>query len=175
MEELGARCTTNLPPLSKSSEQLDKLRKNSALPEGAGRRETYFAEERAHQQEKQTGKGPEVVGQKNTQGQIQNQTQRKPLLKQSSEPRDDESVKERSSSRSNSPNITSSSHPRICSPPPGSQAAVIDELRSNTAPNETFSNPPSPRGQKISESETKSPSSTPIRTKITCENTPCSR
>lgn len=175
MEELGARCTTNLPPLSKSSEQLDKLRKNSTLHDGAGRHETYFAEERAHQQEKQTGNGPEVVGQKNTQGQIQNQTQRRSLLKQSSDPREDASVGERSSSASNSPNATSSSRARICSPPPESQAPVIDDLRSNGAPSETFSNPPSPRGQKISESDTKSTSSTPIRTKITCENTPCSR
>lgn len=174
MEELGVSKLTKLPAFSKSSEQLDKLRRNLNRPEGAERHEIYFAEEReAARRVKQMEKEPDVVGQMNTQGQIQSQTQRKPPLKQNSEPGEVASVGERSSSRSSSPTFISSSHVKVCSPSPGFQAPIITELRSNRALNENFSSPPSPRGQKISESE--KTSSTSIRSKMTCENTPCSR
>ncbi|XP_017276884.1 protein Shroom1 [Kryptolebias marmoratus] len=177
MEELGVSKLPKLPALSKSSEQLDKLRRHSSRPEEAERHErgpSHFAEEReAYRQEKKMGKEPKAVAQKNTQGQIQNQTPRKPLLRQSSEPGEDASVGERSFSRSSSPNFSSSFRSRIHSVSSGFQAPIIDEFRSNRAPNEVFSNLPSPRGQNISESE--KTSSTSIQTKLTCENTSCSR
>lgn len=173
MEELGVSKLNKLPALSKSSEQLDKLRRNSNRLEGAERHEICFAEEReAARRVKQMEKEPEFVGQKNTQGQIQ--TQRKPLLKQNSEPGEDASVGEGSSSRSNSPTFTCSSHVKVCSSA-GLQAPIIPELRSDRALNENFSNLPTPRGQKISESEKKPSSSSSIQSKMTCENTPCSR
>uniref|UniRef100_A0A1A7Y837 Shroom family member 1 n=1 Tax=Iconisemion striatum TaxID=60296 RepID=A0A1A7Y837_9TELE len=177
MEELGASKPTKIEAMSKSSEQLDKLSRNWSLGlERQERSASNFAEERNLQQrENQKDKEPEIVGQKNTQGHVQNQIQKPPLLKQSSEHGQDGTKGERSSSRSNSPTSTSFSRARVHSASPGSHVAVADEFRSERSPSENLSNPPSPRGQNISEKEMKSTSSTPTRTKHLSESTPCSR
>ncbi|XP_008296452.1 protein Shroom3 isoform X2 [Stegastes partitus] len=181
MEELGAS-KLKLSALSKSSEQLDQLWRHSTGPGGSDREQSvaYFAEVREAQgQERwrkkqyvseETGKEPEVLGQKNTQEQTQNQTQKKPLLKQSSEPGEDATVGMRNSSRSTSPTCCSSTRARIYSAPPASHNPVTDD--SIRPPSEASSNPPSPKGPEISEREIKSTLPTPIQTKLPCENRP---
>ncbi|XP_030602344.1 protein Shroom1 isoform X2 [Archocentrus centrarchus] len=184
MEELGASRLTKLPALSKSSEQLDHLWRYSSEAGGSDRDKrsiSNFAEEREAQgQERkrkkqsvseQTGKEPEINGQKHTEGQPQNQTQRKSLLKQNSEPREDATVRSRNSSGSISPvPSSSSSQAKVHPASPGFHGTVTDEIRSSKPPSETSSNPPSPRGLEITEREIKSTSSTPTQTKIPCEN-----
>uniref|UniRef100_A0A096LTF1 Shroom family member 1 n=1 Tax=Poecilia formosa TaxID=48698 RepID=A0A096LTF1_POEFO len=106
MEELGASKITKVSTLSKSSEHLDQLRRNSAEPAGGSRNDrsiSHFAED----------------------GDARRQETRKEV--------------------------------------------------SGGEPSETFSNPSSPKGQKISEWEIKSSCSTPTQTKRPCESTPVSR
>ncbi|KAM4726153.1 protein Shroom1 isoform 2-T5 [Anableps anableps] len=147
MEELGASKITKVSAMSKSSEHLDQLWRNSPEPAG-DRSASHFAEDRdARRQE--TRKEAEYVGQNNSQGQSQHQTQKHSLEKQSSE-QGENTTGEMSSGRSITP-------------------------ASSGEPSETFSNPPSPRGQKISEWEIKSTCSTPTQTKLHCESTPVSR
>ncbi|XP_044079517.1 protein Shroom1 isoform X2 [Siniperca chuatsi] len=189
MEELGASKLTKLSALSKSSEQLDQLWRYSTGPGGPARDKRsvpFFAEVREAQGQdrgrkkqyvtEQAGKEAEIVGQKNTQGQTQNQTQKKSLLKQNSEPGEDAIVGTRNSSRSTSPASCSSSRARVLSGPSGSHGPVThDDFRSSRPPSETSSNPPSPRGLETSEREIKSTSSTPTQTKLPFENRPSSR
>ncbi|XP_047235056.1 protein Shroom1 isoform X2 [Girardinichthys multiradiatus] len=151
MEELGASKLTKVSGLSKSSEHLDRLRKDSAEPAGVSRNErsaSNDAEDRDARRP-ETRKEAEFVGPNNSQVQSQHQTQKNPPEKQDTEQGED-ATGERSSGRS-IPSVSSG------------------EL------SETFSNPPSPRGQKISEWELKSGSSTPTQTKLPCESTPISR
>ncbi|KAM7398297.1 hypothetical protein PAMA_006280 [Pampus argenteus] len=187
MEELGASKLTRPSVLSKSSEQLDQLWRHSGGP-GDKRNVSFSAKVRKAQgQERgnkkqyvldQAGKEPEIVGQENTQGQTQNHTQKKSLLKQNSEPAlgsaEDAgfltTVGTRNLSRSTFPASCSSSQAKFHSASPGSHGPVTDEIRSNRPPSETSSNPPSPRGQETSEKEKKSTSSTPTQTKLPCEN-----
>ncbi|KAM9729290.1 protein Shroom1 isoform 1-T4 [Menidia menidia] len=182
MEELGASKLTKISALSKSSEQLDQLWRNSAGPVGPRADERSapdFADVRkAKQQErgrsKQTGKEPETGIPKNAQGQTQNQTPRKTLKKQRSEPGAD-AARERSSSRSNSLPSSSSSGAGAHSASPGSHGPSTDEIRTRRALSEGASIPPSPKGQEISEMEIKFTPSTPIHTKLPCEDTVCAR
>ncbi|XP_069574286.1 protein Shroom1 [Brachyistius frenatus] len=191
MEELGASKLTKLSAMSKSSEQLDQLWRHSAGHGEPGRDKrsvSYFADVREAQgQERggrkkpfvseQTGKELEIVGQKNPQGQAQNQTQKKSLSKQNSEPGEDATVGTRSSSRPASPtSSSSSSRARVQSASPGSHGPAADEFRSSRPPSETSSNSPSsPRGLEISERELKSTLSTPTQTKHPSETRPSSR
>ncbi|XP_027887490.1 protein Shroom1 isoform X3 [Xiphophorus couchianus] len=150
MEELGASKITKVSTLSKSSEHLDQLRRNSAEPAGRSRNIrsiSHFAED-GDARRQETRKEEEFVGQNNSQGQNQHQTQKHPPQKQSSEQRED-ATRETGSGGSVSP-------------------------VSSGEPSETFSNPPSPKGQKISEWEIKSTCSTPTQTKRPCESTPVS-
>ncbi|XP_059208447.1 protein Shroom1 isoform X2 [Centropristis striata] len=185
MEELGASKLTRPSALSKSSEQLDQLWRDSTGPEGTDRDKrsvSFFAEVREAQGQdrgkkkqnvtEEMGKEPEVAGQKNTQEQTQNQTQKKSLLKQNSEPGEDGT---RGSSRSTSPASRSCSRARVHSGPPGSHSPVTDDFRSSRPPSETSSEPPSPRCLETSEKEIKSTSSTPTQTKPPFENRPSSR
>uniref|UniRef100_A0A8C4GN44 Shroom family member 1 n=1 Tax=Dicentrarchus labrax TaxID=13489 RepID=A0A8C4GN44_DICLA len=175
MEELGTSKLTRPSVLSKSSEQLDQLWRYSTGPGGPDRdkRSVLFLAEVSETQGQdrgrkkqyvieQAGQEPEIVGQKNTQGQTQNQTQKKSLLKQNSEPAEDVTVGTRNSSRSTSPASSSSCGARVHS---GSH----DPVRSSRPPSETTSNPPSPRGLETSEREIKSTSSTPTQTKLPCD------
>lgn len=183
MEELGASKLTKLSALSKSSEQLDQLWRNSADAGGPDREKrsvSYFDEareargkERAKKKQhasEQVEKEAEVVVQKTTQGQTQNQTQKKQQL--NSEPSGDATTVMRS--RSTSPTSRSSSRARIHSSP-AHHGPVTQESRSSIPPSETSSTPPSPRGLEISERELKSASSSPIQTKLPCEIRPSSR
>ncbi|XP_032389239.1 protein Shroom3 isoform X2 [Etheostoma spectabile] len=186
MEELGASKLKRPSALSKSSEQLDQLWRDSTGPGGPDRDKmgvSFFAEVREAQGQdggrkkqnltEQAGKEPEIVGQKNTQGQTQNQTQKKSLLKQNSEPVEDAAVGTRNSSRSTSPAAScSSARARVHS---GSQGPVTDEIRSSRLPSETSSDLPSPRCPDTSERGIKSPLSTPTQTKLPCENRPSTR
>ncbi len=185
MEELGASKLPRQSALSKSSEQLDHLWRYSTGSDGPDRdkrNDSFFAEVRKAQGQdsgmkkpsvtEQAAKEPELVGQKTTQGQMQNQTQKKSLLKQNSEPREDVTVGTRNSSRSTSPTPSSSSRARVQS---GSHSPVTDEFRSSRSPSDTSSNSPSPRGQEYSDTEIKSTSSSPIQTKLPSENRPSSR
>ncbi|XP_040907500.1 protein Shroom1 isoform X2 [Toxotes jaculatrix] len=185
MEELGATKLTRPSALSKSSEQLDQLWRQSTGPGGPERDKrsvSFIAEVREAQgQERgrkkqylteQAGKEPEILGQKNTQGQIQNQTQKKSPLKQNSEPGEDATVGARNSSRSTSPASCSSSRARVRSGSPGSHGPVTDDFRSSRAPSETSSSPPSPRGLETNERDIKS---TPAQTELPCENKHCFR
>uniref|UniRef100_A0A3B4V8R0 Shroom family member 1 n=1 Tax=Seriola dumerili TaxID=41447 RepID=A0A3B4V8R0_SERDU len=187
MEELGTSKLTRLSAMSKSSEQLDRLWRHSTGPGGPERDKrsvSFIAEVREAQgQERarkiqylreEAGKEPEIVDQKNSQGQIQNQTQKKPLLKQNSDPREEPTTEgTRSSSRSTSPASCSSSRARVHSGSSGSHGPVTDEFRYSRPPSESSSNPPSPRGIETSEREIKS--STPAQPKLSCENRPCFR
>ncbi|XP_060941364.1 protein Shroom1 [Limanda limanda] len=185
MEELGALRLTRPSALSKSSEQLDQLWRQSTGPGGpevdkrsfsfiaevkeaqrleSGRKKQYLPE--------QAGKEPEIIGQKNAQGQIHNQTQKRSQMSQSSEPGENTTLVTSNSSRSTSPASCSSSRVRVHSGSPGSLGPVTDEFRSIRPPSETSSNPPSPRGLETREGEIKSTSSTPTQTKVPCENKP---
>uniref|UniRef100_UPI0037E878C7 protein Shroom1 n=1 Tax=Semicossyphus pulcher TaxID=241346 RepID=UPI0037E878C7 len=185
MEELGASKLTRLTALSKSSEQLDQMSRHSSGPGGPDRDKrsvSFFAQAREAQgQDRGRKKGyvtepaGEIVGQKKTQGQAQNQTQKRSVLKQNSEPEQDTSSGTRNSSRSTSPASRSSSRARVHSGSPGSHGLLTDELRSSRPPSETSSNPPSPRGLETSDGEIKSTSSTPTQTKLPFENRPSSR
>ncbi|KAF6720210.1 Protein Shroom1 [Oryzias melastigma] len=135
MEELGTSKITELCAMSKSSEHLDQLRRSSNGPGGPGRDEAMASHcghgKEAQWQERgrsQAGKEPEFVCQKNSQEQIQNQTQKKPLSQQSSV--EDSLAEEKSSSRSNTPPSTSSSHVRAHSACLGPHGPVSDGLRS---------------------------------------------
>lgn len=181
MEELGGSKLTKPSAHSKSSEHLDRLGRHSTGPGRPDRDEpsaSYFVGVReAHHLEggrkKQTTQDPEFAGQKNAQGQTQNQTQKKALLKQSSG--EDAPAWERSSCGSNSPLSNSSSRARVHSASPGCHGPVTDELGSGRKPSEATCSPPLSRGQEVSEREIKSTVSTPTRTKVPCENTPSSR
>lgn len=174
MEELGASKLTKLSALSKSSEQLDQLWRYSAQPCGLDRDKrnvSLFAEVRKTQGQdgdeyvkEQAAKEPEIVDQKNTQEQAQNQTQKKPVLKQDSESGEDGSVRTRNSSRSTSPAFSSSSRVRVHS------GTAVDVSMSGRPPSETSSHPPSPRGLEAGEREIKSTSVTPTQTKLPLEN-----
>nr|XP_019952855.1 PREDICTED: protein Shroom1-like [Paralichthys olivaceus]XP_019952856.1 PREDICTED: protein Shroom1-like [Paralichthys olivaceus]XP_019952857.1 PREDICTED: protein Shroom1-like [Paralichthys olivaceus]XP_019952858.1 PREDICTED: protein Shroom1-like [Paralichthys olivaceus] len=183
MEELGALKLTRPSALSKSSEQLDQLRRQSTGPGGPEvdkRSFSFIAEVREAQRlergrKKQyltelAGKEPEIIGQKNTQGQIHNQTQKKSLMNQSSEPGENTTLVTSNSSRSASPASCSSSRARVHSGSHGYHDPVTDEFRSIRPPSETSSNPPSPRGLETSEGEIKSTWSTPTQKKVPCEN-----
>ncbi|XP_049896235.1 protein Shroom1 isoform X1 [Epinephelus moara] len=183
MEELGSSKLTRPSALSKSSEQLDQLWRDSPGPGGPDRDKrsvSFLAEVRGSQGQgrgrkkqnvtEQAGKEPEIVGQRNTQGQTQNQTQKTPL-RQNSEPGEDATLGTRSSSRSTSPASCSSSRARVHS---GSHGPVADESRSSRPPSETSSDPSSPTCVETSEREIKSTSSTPTQTKLSCENRPSS-
>lgn len=164
MEELGASKLPKLSySLSKSSEQLDQSWRNSTDPvreaqgKERGRKKQYVLE----QTEKEA-----------TQGQAQNQTQKKPLLKWNSEPGD---ATTGTTSRSTSPTSSSSSSRARVQSSPGYHGPVTEEFRSSRPPSETSSNPSSPRGLEISESELKPASSSPVQTKPPCESRPSSR
>ncbi|KAG7215402.1 hypothetical protein INR49_022527 [Caranx melampygus] len=188
MEELGASKITRLSAMSKSSEQLDQLRRRSGGPGTAERDKrsvSFIAEVREAQGQERArrtqhgredmGNEPEVVGQKNSQGQTQNQTHKKPLLKQNSEPGEIVTEGTRSSSRSTSPASSSScsSRARLQSGSPGSHGPVTDELGSNRQTSQPSSNPTSPRGVESSEREVKL--SSPTQTKPPGENRSCLR
>ncbi|XP_034405744.1 protein Shroom1 isoform X2 [Cyclopterus lumpus] len=188
MEELGASKLTRTSAMSKSSEQLDQLWRDStrpAGPDGDKRSVSFFAEVREAQwqdreRKKQTvmeqaGKEQEVVGQKSTQGQTQNQTQKRSLLKENSEPGVEATVGTKNSSRSTSPASCYSSRARVHSGSPGSHGPVTDDFRSSRPPGETSADPPSPRYLETSDREIKSTTSTPTQTKLPCENRPSSR
>lgn len=184
MEELGASQLTKLPALSKSSEQLDCLWRYSNEKGGSDRDKrsvSNFAEEREAQVQERRRKKQSVSEQtgkeaeKHTQGQPQNQTQRKSLLKQNSDSREDAAVRSRNSSGSISPVSSSSSQAKVHPATPGSCGPFTDEFRSSRPPSEASSNPPSPRGLEITEREIKSTSSTPTQTKIPGENKSSSR
>ncbi|XP_029304532.1 LOW QUALITY PROTEIN: protein Shroom1 [Cottoperca gobio] len=183
MEELGATKLKRPSALSKSSEELDQLWRDSTGPGGQHRDKrsvSVFAEVKEAQGQdrgrkkqnvtEQAGQEPEIVGQRNTQGQTHNQTQKKSVLKQSSEPGEDATAGTRNSSRSTSPASCSTSRARVHSGSPGSHGPVTDEVRSSRPPSETSSDPPSPRCPETSEREIKSTSSTPTQTKLPCEN-----
>ncbi|KAF1378349.1 hypothetical protein PFLUV_G00189620 [Perca fluviatilis] len=188
MEELGASKLTRPSALSKSSEQLDQLWRDSTGPGGPDRDKmsvSFFAEVREAQGQdggrkkqpltEQVGKEPEIGGQKNTPGQTQNQTQKKSLSKQNSEHGEDATVGIRNSSRSTSPAAScSSARARHHSGSPGSHGPVTDEFGSSRLPSETSSDTPSPRCLETSERGIKSTSSTPTKTKLPCENRPSS-
>lgn len=185
MEELGASKFARPSALSKSSEQLDQLWRSSTGPGGPNRDISFITEvseakgqERGRKKQHlmdQEAKEPEIVVQKNTQGQMHNQTQKKSPLKQNSEPQENATVGTRNSSRPTSPASCSSSRARIHSGSPGSHSPVTDEFRGSRTPTESTSNPPSPRGSETSEREIKSTSSTPTQTKLPCENRQCLR
>lgn len=177
MEELGATKLTKLSALSKSSEQLDQLWRYSAGPCGPDRdirNVSFFAEVRKAQGQdgdwkkeyikEQAAKEPAIVGQKNTQEQTRNQTQKKSMFKQNSESGEDGSVRTRNSSRSTSPAPSFPSRARVHSGP------ATDASMSGRPPSETSSNTPSPRGLEASEWEIKSTLSTPTQTKLPLEN-----
>lgn len=174
MEELGVSQVTKVSALSKSSEQLDRLLRNSngtGRPDFSDEREAQGQERRRKKLSlsEKTGKEPEIVGQKHTQGQSQNQTQRKALLKENS--KEDATVRSRNSSGSVSPISSSSpSQAKVHPASPGSHGPVTDECRSSRPPSETSSNPPSPGGEEITEREIKSTASTPTQTKLPFEN-----
>ncbi|XP_075958628.1 protein Shroom1 isoform X1 [Anarhichas minor] len=187
MEELGASKLTRPSALSKSSEQLDQLWRDSTRPvgpDGDKRGVPFFAEVREAQGPdrgrkkqnvtEQVGKEPEIVGQTSTQGQTPNQTQKRSLLKENSEPGEDATVGTKNPSRSTSPASCYSSRARVHSGSPGSHGPVTDGFRSSTPASETTSDPPSPRCLETSEREIKSTTSTPTQTKLPCENTPSS-
>ncbi|XP_042355000.1 protein Shroom3 [Plectropomus leopardus] len=174
MEELGSSKLTRPSAMSKSSEQLDRLWRDSTGPGGPDRDKrsvSFFAEVRGAQGQdrgrkkqnvtEKAGKEPEIVG--------QNQ---KTFLKQNSEAGEEATVGTRNSSRSTSPASCSSSRARVHS---ASQGPVTDEFRSSRPPSETSSEPPSPRCLETSEREIKPTSSTPTQTKLPCENRPSSR
>lgn len=172
MEELGASKLTRLSALSKSSEQLDQMSRHSSGPAGLDRDKrsvSSFAEVRNAQVQGKQYVTRDIVGQRKTQGQPQNQTQRKSLLKQNSDPEQDASAGTRNSSRSTSPASRSSSRARVHSGSPGSHGVAADELRSSR-PSEASFHPPSPRGPDISEGE-----SSPTQTKLPFESRPGSR
>ncbi|XP_068457278.1 protein Shroom1 isoform X2 [Clinocottus analis] len=186
MEELGASKLTRPSAMSKSSEQLDQLCRDStrpAGPDGDKRSVSFFAEIREAKgqdqgRKKQTateqaGKEPQVVGQKCTQGLTQNQTPKRSLSKENSEPSDEATVGTINSSRSTSPASCYSSRARVHSGSPASHGPVTDEFRSSRPPSETSSDPPSPRCLETSEKEIKSTTST--QTKLPCEKRPSSR
>ncbi|KAM9332429.1 protein Shroom1 isoform 1-T2 [Pholidichthys leucotaenia] len=180
MEELGASKLTKVSALSKSSEQLDQLWRYSAgSSEGQHKRSvpnfTEIKEARGQERRRkklnvleQKGKESNITGQKNSQGELLNQTQQKSLLKQNSESGEDEIVGTRNSSRSTSP--SSSSHAKLQPVSPSSHSPVQDEFRSSSVHSETSSNPPSPSGSEISEKEMKSILPFPTQTKLPCEN-----
>ncbi|XP_035034714.1 protein Shroom1 [Hippoglossus stenolepis] len=185
MEELGALKLARPYALSKSSEQLDQLWRQSTGPGGPEvdkRSFSFIAEVREAQRlesgrkkqylTEQAGKEPEIIGQKNTQGQMQNQTQKRSPMNQSSESGENATLVTSNSSRSTSPASCSSSRVRVHSGSPRSPDPVTDEFRSIRPPSETSSNPPSPRGLETREGEIKSTSSTPTQTKVPCENKP---
>ncbi|XP_029375916.1 protein Shroom1 isoform X2 [Echeneis naucrates] len=164
MEELGTSTLTKLSAMSKSSEQLDHLWRHSTGPAGLERDQrsvSFIAEvkkaqgsERARKQQyvRQEPEKEEGVSQKNSQGQIQNQTQKKPLLKQNSDPVEESTEGVRSSNRSTSPASCSSSRSRALSVP---HCPATDEFRTSRLPSETLYNPSSPRGAETSEREIK--------------------
>lgn len=180
MEELGASKLPRTSALSKSSEHLDQLWRHSTEPGGPDKDISFISEVRKAQgQERgrkkqcvseQEEKDSEIVGQKNTQGQTQNQTQKKSLIKQNSEPGEAATVGTRSSSRSTSPASYSSSQARVRSASHGA-----DMLRSSRPPSETLSNPPSPRSLETSERNIKSTLSTPSQSNLPFENKSCFR
>uniref|UniRef100_A0A3Q2NVZ4 Shroom family member 1 n=1 Tax=Fundulus heteroclitus TaxID=8078 RepID=A0A3Q2NVZ4_FUNHE len=150
MEELGASTVTKVSTLSKSSEHLDQLRKNSAEPAGEYRNErkaAHLAEDRSARRQ-ESRKEAEFVGQSNSQGQSQHQT------------------------RSNSPERQRPEQGGDAAGERGSAGAVSPASSGELS--ETVSNPPSLRGQKTSEREIKSSSSTPTQTKLPCESPPSS-
>lgn len=172
MEELGALKLKARPSaLSKSSEQLDQLRRQDK------RSAAFFAEVREAQgqdrgrrrqnQPEQPGKERET---KSTQGPTHNQTQRKSLPKQNSEPGEGGATVESNGSTSPTSSSSSSSRTRVHSGP--GRLPAMDAFR---PPSETSSHPPSPRGPDSSETEVESTSSTPTQTKPPCENRPSSR
>ncbi|KAK5858828.1 hypothetical protein PBY51_002943 [Eleginops maclovinus] len=182
MEELGASKLTRPSAMSKSSEQLDQLWRDSTEPGGPvkdKRNVSFFAEVRETQGLVRGGTRPNVTGQKETaivgQGHSQNQAHTKSVSRQSSETGEDSSAGTRNASRSSSPASGSSSRARIPSGSPGSHGPVTDEVRSSRPPSETTPDPPSPRCPEPSEREIKSTSSTPPQTKLPCENRPSSR
>lgn len=174
MEELGVSQVTKVSALSKSSEQLDHLQRYSSemgRPDFSDEREAQRQERRRKKLSvsEKTGKEPEIVGQKHTQGQSQNQTQRKALLKDNS--KEDATVRSRNSSGSISPISSSSpSQAKVHPASPRSHGPVTDQCRSSRSPSETSSNPPSPGGEEITEREIKSTASTPTQTKLPFEN-----
>lgn len=178
MEELGAS-KLKLSSLSRSFEQLDQLWKGSTGPGGMDQDKSNvsnFAEIRdaqgQHRNVDQVAKESEIFGQKNTQRQMQKQTQKMSLLKQNSDPQEDPSVGTKSSSRSPSPTSFSSSRTRVYS---GFQGTVTDVSMSSRPPSETLSNPTSPRALETSEREIKSTSLSPTLTRLPFENGPNSR
>ncbi|KAM3601728.1 uncharacterized protein V6R79_017851 [Siganus canaliculatus] len=189
MEELGATKLTNLSALSKSSEELDQLWRYSTGSGGADkdkRNVSFFAEVREAQSQERGRKKqyvveqlgpeePEIVAQKNTQGQTENQILKTSLWKQNSEPEQGASAGTKTSCRSTSPASSSSSRARIQSGPPGCYNPDTDVFRSSRSPSEPASSPPSPRGPESSERVIKSTSSTPPQTKPPCENRLSSR
>lgn len=172
MEELGASKLTRLPALSRSSEQLDQLWRDPTGPGAADRHKRnapLFAELRDVQG--QDRKKDYVKGQgakmplQNPQGQTQNPTQKMPASRQNSEPAEEAPSGARNSSRSTSPASShSSSRARLQS---GSAADVSGRRPSNSS-----SNPPSPRVQEPTETESRSSRSSPTQTKLPCENRP---
>ncbi|XP_068601095.1 protein Shroom1 [Brachionichthys hirsutus] len=171
MEELGALKLAKPSARSKSSEQLDQLRRCSIErggPDADKSNGLFFANIReGHRQDREkskqytaepAAKEPETVVQKSTQGHAQNQTKKMPL--QNSEPGEDTEICSRNSSRSNSPSSFLSLRARVH---PGSHSPASGGFRSTPLVSETPSNPPSPKGLD-GEMELKFSTSTPIQT-----------
>ncbi|XP_026184658.1 protein Shroom1 isoform X2 [Mastacembelus armatus] len=174
MEELGASKSTRPSALSKSSEQLDQLWRNSTKAGGPDRDISFISEvkqaqgqergRKKHHLTEENRQEPLTGGQKSTQGQMQHQTQKKSPVKQNSG--EDVTAGTRNSSRSTSPASCSSSFARFH---PGSHgpATATDKMRSSISPSETSSDPSSPRSLETL--------SSPTHTKLSCENRPCFR
>lgn len=177
MEELGTSKITRLPAISKSSEQLDRLRSLNG-PAGFNREKrnvSGFAQARQAQGQERDG-GAEHVPQQAaeeaesvpiTQGQTPNQTQTTSPLKQNPEPAEDPSVATRDFSRSTSPTSPSSCRISLL---PGSHGPASDAFTSSGPPSETLSNPPSPRAAETSECGSRSIPPSPTQTKAPCES-----
>lgn len=154
MEELGASKVTKTCSLSKSSEQLDQLWRSSAGP-GGSNRDPLFIKAKEQERDRRNEAKEEIFSQKNTQGPVQNQTQKRSPLKQKSESQE-KATGTKNSSRPTSPASRSSSRARSLS---GSHSPVTDESTSKT---------PSPRAPETSEREISSASSTPTQTNRPC-------
>lgn len=182
MEELGASKLTKSSALSKSSEQLDQLRRYSAGRGGPNTdRSTIFLFAEVREGQWQDGQKkkhyiteaeatePAII-QKNTQGHAQNQTKQKSL--QNSESREDITVGSRNSSRATSPSPIS---PSWAKDHFESHGRVSDQFSSSQSTSEALSSPSSPKGLEVSETEIRSSSPISTQSKLPCENRPSLR
>lgn len=194
MEELGVPKLAKSCALSKSSEQLDYLWRRSGGPgvvigpDREKRSVSVFGElqgakfqgqekeRKCHWVSEKAGDRREMVGPKNVQGQMQNQS----LFKQDSEPvlgSGEEAgplTTEGTTNLCRSASPASFSRATARSGSAGSVGSVTDEVKPNRSPSDT-SNPPPPRGQEASEREIKSTSSSPNQTMLPYEKRSNSR